>query len=180
MRMAWRGKSPRVAEDAFVAPTAVLVGDVVIESGASVWFGAVLRADFAPILVRRGANVQDNVVVHVDGEHPMIIGENATIGHAAVLESCDVRRGAVVGMKAVVMNGATVGEESMVAAGAVVTEGMQIPAGHLVAGVPAVVKKALDGRALEWVRMAAPEYRELAQEYLASTRSRPTRGEGKG
>jgi len=163
----WQGKRPTVAEDAFVAPNATLVGDVTIEAGASIWFGAVLRGDFGPILVRRGANVQDNVVVHVDADHPSTVGEAATIGHGAVLEACTIERGAVVGMNAVVMNGAVVGEEAMVAAGAVVPEGMQVPPRHLAAGVPAVVKKELSGRSLEWVHMAAPGYQELAKTYLA-------------
>lgn len=166
MLVEFRGKRPQIADSAFVAPTAVLVGDVSVEEGASIWYGAVLRADFGPIVVRRGANVQDNVVVHVDRAHPAIVGEDATIGHSAVLEACTVERGALVGMKSVVMIGAVVGEGAMVAAGAVVPEGMQIPPHHLVAGVPAVIKKALEGRALEWVRMAAAEYQELSHEYL--------------
>jgi carbonic anhydrase/acetyltransferase-like protein (isoleucine patch superfamily) len=163
----WQGKVPVVADNAFVAPTAVLIGDVTIEPGASIWFGAVLRGDFGSIAVRRGANVQDNVVVHVDADHPTVVGERATIGHGAVLEACVIERGAVVGMNAVVMNGVVVGEEAMIAAGAVVPEGMVIPARHLAAGVPATVKKELSGRSLEWVGMAAAEYQELAKTYLA-------------
>jgi carbonic anhydrase/acetyltransferase-like protein (isoleucine patch superfamily) len=155
-----------VAEDAFIAPTAVLIGDVTVESGASIWFGAVLRGDFGPIVVRAGANVQDNVVIHVERERPTIIDTEATIGHGAVLEACVIEPRAVIGMKAVIMNGALIGEEAMVAAGAIVPEGMQVPARHLAAGVPAVVKKELSGRSLEWVRMAAPDYRELAGLYL--------------
>jgi carbonic anhydrase/acetyltransferase-like protein (isoleucine patch superfamily) len=162
----WQGKVPVVADNAFVAPNAVLIGDVTVEPGASIWFGAVLRGDFGSIVVRRGANVQDNVVVHVDADHPTDIGESATIGHGAVLEACVIERGAVVGMNAVVMNGVVVGEEAMVAAGAVVPEGMQIPARHLAAGVPATVKKELSGRSLEWVGMAAADYQELAKTYL--------------
>ncbi len=116
--------------------------------------------------MKAGANVQDNVVVHVERDRPTIISEGATIGHSAVLEACVVEPRAVIGMKAVVMNGARIGEESMIAAGAIVPEGMEVPARHLVAGVPAVVKKELAGRSLEWVRMAAPDYRELAEVYL--------------
>ncbi len=166
MHLEWQGKVPVVADNAFVAPNAVLIGDVTVEPGASIWFGAVLRGDFGSIVVRRGANVQDNVVVHVDADHPTVVGENATIGHGAVLEACVVERGAVVGMNAVVMNGVVVGEEAMVAAGAVVPEGMQIPPRHLAAGVPATVKKELSGRSLEWVGMAAKDYQELAKTYM--------------
>jgi carbonic anhydrase/acetyltransferase-like protein (isoleucine patch superfamily) len=164
--MEWQGKRPRVAQDAFIAPTAALIGDVTVESGASVWFGAVLRGDFGPIVVKAGANVQDNVVVHVERERPTIIEADATVGHGAVLEACVIQSRAVVGMHAVVMNGAIIGEEAMVAAGAVIPEGMQVPARHLAAGVPAVVKKELSGRSLEWVGMAAEDYRELAATYL--------------
>jgi carbonic anhydrase/acetyltransferase-like protein (isoleucine patch superfamily) len=167
--MEWQGKRPQVADGAFVAPTAALIGDVTVESGASIWFGAVLRGDFGPIVVRSGANVQDNVVVHVERERPTIIEAEATIGHGAVLEACVIEPRAVIGMKAVVMNGAVIGEEAMVAAGAVVPEGMQVPPRHLAAGVPAVVKKELSGRSLEWVRMAAPDYRALAEVYLSES-----------
>jgi carbonic anhydrase/acetyltransferase-like protein (isoleucine patch superfamily) len=162
----WNGKRPQIADEVFIAPNAAVVGDVTIESGASVWYGAVLRGDFGSILVKRGANIQDNVVVHVAAEHPTVVGENATIGHGVVLEACIIEAGAVVGMNAVVMNRAVVGEEAMIAAGAIVSEGMVVPAHHLAAGVPAAVKKELSGRSLEWVRMAAPEYQELAQSYL--------------
>lgn len=167
MIVEWKGKRPRVAEGAFVAPNAVLVGDVTIEDGASIWYGAVLRGDFGSIRIGRGANVQDNVVVHTSAEHSTVVGESSTIGHGAVLEACVVERGAVVGMNAVVMQGATVGEEAMVAAGAIVSENMRIPPRNLAAGIPAVLKKELSGRSLEWVRMAAPDYQQLAASYLA-------------
>jgi carbonic anhydrase/acetyltransferase-like protein (isoleucine patch superfamily) len=162
----WQGKVPIVADDAFVAPNAVLIGDVTVEPGASIWFGAVLRADFGSIVVRRGANVQDNVVIHVDADYPTDVGESVTVGHGAVIEGCTIERGAVIGMNAVILIGAIVGEEAMVAAGAVVGEGMQVPSRHLAAGVPAVVKKELSGRSLEWVRMAAPDYQKLSARYL--------------
>jgi carbonic anhydrase/acetyltransferase-like protein (isoleucine patch superfamily) len=161
----FRGKRPQVAESAFIAPTAVLIGDVTVEEGASVWFGAVLRGDFGPIVVQRGANVQDNAVIHVDHDRPTIIGQGATVGHAAVLEACTVGRGALIGMKSVVMLGVQVGEGALVAAGAVVPERMEIPAHHLVAGVPAVVKREVTGRSLEWVENAGRDYQELSAEY---------------
>jgi carbonic anhydrase/acetyltransferase-like protein (isoleucine patch superfamily) len=166
MIIEWRGKRPEIGVGVFIAPNAAIIGDVTIDDGASIWYGAVLRGDFGSIRVHRGANVQDNVVVHVDDAHKTEIGENATIGHGVVLEACTVARGAVIGMNAVIMNGASIGEEAMVAAGAVVGEGFVVPPHHLAAGVPAVVKKELSGRSLEWVRMAAPDYQELAEEYL--------------
>lgn len=166
MIVEWQGKRPRVEEGAFVAPTAVLIGDVAVEAGASIWYGAVLRGDFGSVAVGSGANVQDNVVVHTEAGQPTIVGANATIGHGVVLEACTVETGAVVGMNAVVLNGAVVGEESMVAAGAIVGEGMSVPARHLAAGAPAAVKKEISSRSLEWVRRAAPDYRQLASRYL--------------
>jgi len=166
MIVEWQGKRPCIAETAFIAPNAAIIGDVTIGEGASVWYGAVLRGDFGAIEVKAGANIQDNAVVHTEAGRITVIGENATIGHGVVLEACSVEPGAVVGMNAVVMNGAVIGMESMIAAGAVVGERMEVPPHHLAAGVPAVLKKELSGRSLEWVRMAAPEYRELAATYL--------------
>ena len=162
----WKGKRPKVAEGVFVAPNAALIGDVTVEAGASIWYGAVLRGDFGSILVRRGANVQDNVVVHTEADHPTILGENVTIGHGAVVEACTIGRGAVVGMNAVVLNGAVIGEQAMVAAGAIVGEGMEVPARYLAAGVPATLKKELSGRSLEWVGKAAADYQDLAVSYV--------------
>ena len=161
----YHDKRPRVAEDVFLAPTAVLVGDVTVEAGASIWFGAVLRGDFGPIVVGAGANVQDNAVIHVGVDWPTTIGANVTVGHCAVLEGCTIGDGAIIGMNATVLPRAVIGSEAVVAAGSVVAEGMQVPARTLAAGAPARIKKELAGSSLEWVRMAAGDYREKAREY---------------
>jgi carbonic anhydrase/acetyltransferase-like protein (isoleucine patch superfamily) len=163
---AFDGREPRLAPDAFVAPNATLIGDVVLEPGSSVWFGAVLRADFDRILVGAGSCVQDNAVVHTAEGMPTIIGVNVTVGHAAMLEGCVVEDGALISMGAIVLQGARVGTGSLVAAGSVVREGQQIPAGVVAAGVPAVVKKQVDGSSRRWVETAAAEYRELRRRYL--------------
>jgi carbonic anhydrase/acetyltransferase-like protein (isoleucine patch superfamily) len=163
----YHGKRPRVAEDVFLAPTAVLVGDVTVEAGASIWFGAVLRGDFGPIIVGAGANVQENAVIHVGVDWPTTIGANVTVGHCAVLEGCTIGDGAIIGMNATVLPRAVIGNEAVVAAGSVVAEGMQVPARTLAAGAPARIKKELAGSSLEWVRMAAGDYREKAREYRA-------------
>ncbi|HEX9442280.1 MAG TPA: gamma carbonic anhydrase family protein [Roseiflexaceae bacterium] len=163
----YHDKRPRVAEDVFLAPTAVLVGDVTVEAGASIWFGAVLRGDFGPIVVGAGANVQDNAVIHVGVDWPTTIGANVTVGHCAVLEGCTIGDGAIIGMNATVLPRAVIGSEAVVAAGSVVAEGMQVPARTLAAGAPARIKKELAGSSLEWVRMAAGDYREKAREYRA-------------
>jgi len=164
------GATPRVADDAFLAPTAVLIGDVTVESGASVWFGAVLRADFDAIVVGAGSCIQDNAVLHTAEGLPTLVGSNVAVGHLAMLEGCTVEDGALVGMGAIVLQRARVGAGAMIAAGAVVGEGREVPAGMLAAGVPAVVKKELDGSSREWVEIAAREYQALQRRYRAEAR----------
>ena len=161
------GKRPNVHPDAYIAPTAVLIGDVVVEAGASVWFGAVLRGDEAQIRVGQGANVQDNAVLHCAENLPTVLEPNASVGHSAQLEGCVVERGAVVGMGATMLQRSRLGAGSMLAAGAVLQEGMEIPPGHLAAGVPATVKKALDGSSNNWVGTTAKHYQDRALAYRA-------------
>lgn len=170
IRIALGDRQPRVAEDAYVAPTAVLIGDVVVEPGASIWFGAVLRADFNRIIVGRGSCVQDNAVIHTAGEGPTEIGPNVTVGHMAVLEGCVIEEGALIGMGAIVLPGARVGRRAIVAAGAVVKEGDGIPPEVLAAGVPAQVKKNLSGSAAQWVERAARDYQGLRLRYMRKAR----------
>ena len=161
------GKRPKVHPDAYIAPTAVLIGDVVVEAGASVWFGAVLRGDEAQIRIGPGANVQDNAVLHCAAHLPTILEQNASVGHSAQLEGCVVERGAVVGMGATMLQRSRLGAGSMLAAGAVLQEGMEIPPGHMAAGVPATVKKALDGSSNNWVGTTAKHYQDRAVAYRA-------------
>jgi carbonic anhydrase/acetyltransferase-like protein (isoleucine patch superfamily) len=165
------GRRPKVHPDAYIAPTAVLIGDVEVEKGASVWFGAVLRADEATIRVGEGANVQDNVVIHCAKDLPTVIEKNATVGHSAQLEGCVVEQGALVGMGATMLQRSRLGKGSMLAAGAVLQEGVHIPPGQLAAGVPARVKKPIDGSSNEWVNSSAQHYRERAVRYRAELRS---------
>jgi carbonic anhydrase/acetyltransferase-like protein (isoleucine patch superfamily) len=165
------GRRPRVHPDAYIAPTAVLIGDVEVEAGASVWFGAVLRGDEAAIRVGEGANIQDNVVVHCAENLPTIIGKDATVGHSAQLEGCVVEQGALVGMGATMLQRSRLGKGSMLAAGAVLQEGADIPPGQLAAGVPARVKKPLDGSSDNWVATSAQHYRDRAIRYRAELRS---------
>jgi carbonic anhydrase/acetyltransferase-like protein (isoleucine patch superfamily) len=164
------GKRPKVHPDAYIAPTAVLIGEVEVGAGASVWFGAVLRGDEAAIRVGDGANIQDNVVIHCAQNLPTVIGPNASVGHAAQLEGCIVEEGAVVGMGATMLQRSRLGAGSMLAAGAVLQEGMVIPPGHMAAGVPAVVKKPLDGSSGNWVGITAQHYRDRAVAYRAHLR----------
>src|SRR6202171_5419679 len=156
------GKRPQVHKDAYVAPTAVLIGDVVIEAGGSVWFGGVLRGDEAQIKVGEGSNVQDNAVIHCSTNLPTIIERNVTVGHSALLEGCVVEEGALVGMGAIMLTRSRLGAGSLLAAGAVLAEGSEIPPGHLAAGVPATVKKPLGGSSGKWGGVGGPEKQERA------------------
>ncbi len=165
----FRGCHPRVHPSAFVAPTAVLIGNVVLESEASIWFGAVLRGDDPEREIRVGArsSIQDNCVLHVSAQGPTCIGVEVTVGHGAVMESCRIGRGALIGMNAVLLQRAVVGEEALIAAGAVVGAGSEIPPRHLAVGAPARVKKELEGESLRWIQTSPSHYVALAREYLA-------------
>jgi len=167
----FEGRRPKVHPDAYIAPTAVLIGQVEVGAGASVWFGAVLRADEAAIKVGEGANVQDNAVIHCALDLPTIIEHDASVGHSAQLEGCVVETGAVVGMGATMLQRSRLGARSMLAAGAVLGEGQEVPPGHMAAGVPATVKKALDGSSGSWVGTTAQHYRDRAVRYRAKLRA---------
>jgi carbonic anhydrase/acetyltransferase-like protein (isoleucine patch superfamily) len=149
---------PRVAETAFVAAGAVLVGNVSLAEHASVWYNAVLRAEAEPILIGPGSNLQDNVSCHVDAGFPLTVGRDVSVGHGAVLHGCTVEDGALVGMAATVLNGAVIGAGSLVAAGAVVLEGTIVPPGSLVAGVPAKVRRELTAEEIAGIRRNAENY----------------------
>lgn len=165
--LSFAGLHPRVHPTAFVAPGATVIGNVEIGPESSIWFGAVLRGDDPERPIRVGArtSVQDNCVLHVSAQGATEIGDEVTIGHGAVLESCTVGHGALIGMNAVVLQRAAVGEGALIAAGAVVPEGAEVPARHLAAGVPARVRKELDGASLGWVTHSAGHYVELARRY---------------
>lgn len=164
----YAGIHPRIHPTAFVAPNATVIGNVVVEAEASIWFGAVLRGDEPEHEIRIGArtSVQDNVVVHVSRRGATVIGPEVTVGHGAVLESCTIGRGALIGMNATVLQGAAVGEEALIAAGAVVGDGAEVPARALAAGTPARVKKTLEGESLRWIQTSAAHYVELSRSYL--------------
>ncbi|ORX02427.1 gamma carbonic anhydrase family protein [Mycolicibacillus trivialis] len=164
----FEGKSPTVAADAFVAPTATLIGDVTIEAGASVWFNAVLRGDDAPIYVRAGANVQDGAVLHGVPGAAVEIGSDATVAHLCLVHGARIGAQALIGNQATVLDGAVIGAGSLVAAGALVLAGTQIPEGVLAVGAPAKVKGPLAGTGAQlWVQANPPHYRDLAERYRA-------------
>ena len=160
--------TPRVAETAFVAPGAVLVGNVALADHASVWYNSVLRAEQEPIAIGAGSNLQDNVSCHVDLGFPLTVGRNVSVGHGAVLHGCTIEDGSLVGMSATVMNGAVIGAGSLVAGGAVVLEGAIIPPGSLVAGVPAKVRRALSDEEIAGLLHNAETYLEHTELHRAA------------
>jgi carbonic anhydrase/acetyltransferase-like protein (isoleucine patch superfamily) len=167
---AFEGRSPRVSASAWIAPTATLVGDVTVEDEASVWYGAVLRADFGPIIVRRGANVQDGSVLHGGADPVTEVGEGATIGHLCVVHGCVIGAEALIGNGATVLDGAAIGARALVAAGATVPPGLAVPDGMLAVGVPARVAGEVRGGALKWLQTNPEVYRELARRHAAGVR----------
>ncbi len=150
--------APSVADSAFVASGAVLVGRVSLAGQASVWYNSVLRAEAEPITIGEGSNLQDNVSCHVDGGYPLTVGRNVSVGHGAVLHGCTIEDNVLIGMASTVMNGAVIGAGSLVAAGAVVLEGTVVPPGSLVAGVPGKVRRALTDDEIAGNRHNAEEY----------------------
>lgn len=159
----WEGRLPEVADDAFIAHSAVLIGDVVIGPGSGVFYGTVVRGDRSALRLGAGSNLQDNCAVHSDPEHPCTIGDRVSVGHAAVLHGCTVEDDVLIGMSATVLNGAVIGTGSLVAAGAVVLEGTVVPPGSLVAGVPAKVRRELTDQERQAVLRNASEYLELSR-----------------
>ena len=168
------GVAPTIGEGVYLAPTAVLIGDVRVGDRCNIWFGTVLRGDAASsyIEVGAGCSIQDNSVIHCADDLPTVIGEDVVIGHGALLEGCTVDDRALIGMGSIVLQHVHVGAGAMVAAGAVVSERTEIPAGVLAAGVPARVKKELSGSALAWTESAAGHYQQLREHYLRTSRVR--------
>ncbi|MGW7052401.1 gamma carbonic anhydrase family protein [Streptomyces sp. NPDC054887] len=157
------GKEPHIDPSAFAAPTSVVIGDVTLGAGASVWYHTVLRADCGPIVLGADSNIQDNCTVHVDPGFPVTVGDRVSVGHNAVLHGCTVEDDVLVGMGATVLNGAHIGAGSLIAAQALVPQGMRVPPGSLVAGVPAKVKRELTDEEREGIRLNAAMYLELAK-----------------
>ncbi len=159
----FEGKSPTIAADAFIAPTATVIGDVTVESGASVWYGAVIRADFAPVFIRRGANVQDNSLLHAPPGNPTEIGPGATVAHLCVVHGAIVGEEALIANGTTVLDGAKIGARTLIAAHSLVAAGAEIPPGVLAAGSPAVVKREIAGTPAEfWVQTNPSAYADLA------------------
>lgn len=158
-------KQPRIAADAFLAPTATLIGDVTIAAGASVWFGAVLRGDVEPIVVGERSNIQDNALIHCDPGYPATVGAGVTVGHLAIIHGATIGDNTLIGMGATVMNGARVGARSVVGARALLAEGKEFPVGSLIVGMPARLVRELDAAAIARILQSADTYARRAQHY---------------
>lgn len=159
-------KKPTVHSDAFVAFNATVRGDVRIGEGASIFYGAVLRGDRAPITIGPGSNVQENCVVHVEYDLPVVLGRDVTVGHGAILHGCTVGDETLIGMGAILLNGAVIGRHCIVGAGALVTQNTVIPDGSLVYGSPAKVKGQLDEAAIADILRNAVDYRREAADWF--------------
>ncbi|HEX6457452.1 MAG TPA: gamma carbonic anhydrase family protein [Thermoleophilaceae bacterium] len=160
------GVRPTIGRDVFIAPTAVLIGDVRVADRANIWFGAVLRGDFSYIEIGEGSSIQDNTVIHCAGDLPTVVGRDVTVGHGSILEGCVVEDGALVGMGAILCQRSRLGAGAMLAAGAVLSERTEVGPGMLAAGVPAREKKELTGSAKSWTEFAAADYQQLRVRYI--------------
>jgi carbonic anhydrase/acetyltransferase-like protein (isoleucine patch superfamily) len=159
--------APRIPASAYVAPEAIVIGRVTLGERASVWPGAVLRADDDTIVIGDDTNIQDGAVLHVDPGCPMVVGANVTIGHQAMLHGCTIGDGALIGIGALVYNKAVIGRESVVGAGAIVTEGKTFPERSLIVGMPAKLMRQLDDAALEGLRANIDAYVKRGATYRA-------------
>ena len=159
------GVRPQIDPTAWIAPSAVLIGNVIVGPRANIWFGAVLRGDNEPIVVGEGSNVQENSVLHTDMGYPLTIGANCTIGHKAMLHGCTVEDGSLIGMGATLLNGVRIGAGSLIGASALVTEGKEIPPGSLVMGAPAKVVRSLDEAARARLVKSAEGYQANAARF---------------
>lgn len=165
------GVAPQIDDEAWVAPDANLIGKVVLEAGASVWFGATLRGDNEEIRVGTGSNVQENCVLHTDMGYPLVIGARCTIGHKAMLHGCVIGEGSLIGMGATVLNGAKIGRFCLIGAGALITEGKEIPDFSLVMGAPGKVIRQIDASGQDRLLASAANYRANAARFRAGLKA---------
>jgi carbonic anhydrase/acetyltransferase-like protein (isoleucine patch superfamily) len=159
--------TPNIDDSCFVAPSADLIGQVVMHANSSVWFNCVLRADNEPITIGENSNIQDGSILHVDPGYPISISNNVTVGHKVMLHGCTIGEGTLIGMNAVVLNGAKIGKHCLIGANSLVTENMEIPDGSMVLGSPAKIVKELDEKTQAMLKMGAGHYVENSARYKA-------------
>ncbi|MXY00342.1 MAG: gamma carbonic anhydrase family protein [Chloroflexi bacterium] len=163
----FRGHVPQIDPEAWVAPGAVIVGQVTLERGVTVWYNAVIRADHEPISVGAGSNIQDGAVLHIEHGQPVVIGRNVTVGHGAIVHSATIEDGALIGMGSTVLDGSHIGERAVVGANALVTQNTTCPPASLLLGVPAKVVGQVRPEQIDYMRRNAAEYSQLGAENLA-------------
>ena len=153
-----KGKQPKIEKASFIAENATIIGDVELEEGSTVWYGAVIRADAEPIRIGKNTNIQDNTVVHVDEENPVVIGENVTIGHSCIIHGCTIGNNCLIGMGTIIMNGAKIGDNCLIGAGALITENKEFPAGSKILGSPAKIKSEVSESDVSLIKESAEHY----------------------
>ncbi len=165
--MPYKSAAPKIDKSAFLAPTAVVAGDVTIEEGVSVWFGAVVRGDFQPIKIGKNTNIQENATIHVMHDHPTTIGEGVIIGHNAVIHSRTIGSNTLIGMGAILLGYTEIGDNCIIGAGSLITQHKKIPDNSIVYGNPAKIIRALRDDEIEALRESALAHAELARAYKA-------------
>ncbi len=169
----FQGIKPTIPDSCFIEDTAVVIGDVVMGVDCSVWFNAVIRGDVNHIRIGKRTNVQDLCMLHVTHDtHPLVIGNEVTIGHSVVLHGCTIKDRVLVGMGAIVMDGAVIGEDSVVGAGALVVEGTVVPPKSLILGSPGRVRRGVSDAELAWIKESAANYVKYASQYLNDSSKR--------
>jgi len=166
MILEYKGKKPKIGDNVFIAPNATVIGDVVIEDNASIWYNTVIRGDLAPVRVGKNTNIQDNCTVHTDVDKPADIRENVTVGHNAVVHGCTIEDNCLIGINSVILSGARIKTGSVVAAGSVVRQNNEVGPYHLVTGVPALLKKQLSEDTVEKRKKTAKSYIKTAKEHM--------------
>ncbi len=165
MKLQFNGVAPSINENAYVSESVDIIGDVKVEENVSIWFGARLRADMIKIVIGANSNIQENAVVHVDIESPVIIGENVTIGHSAIIHGCNISNNVLVGMGSIILNNAKISKNSIVGAGALVTQGKEFEEGVLILGNPAKAVRKLSEEEIKSIKRSADNYVALSKKY---------------
>ena len=165
MKLQFNGVAPSINENAYVSESVDIIDDVKVEENVSIWFGARLRADMNKIVIGANSNIQENAVVHVDIESPVIIGENVTIGHSAIIHGCNISNNVLVGMGSIILNNAKISKNSIVGAGALVTQGKEFEEGVLILGNPAKAVRKLSEEEIKSIKRSADNYVALSKKY---------------
>lgn len=165
MILDYKDKSPKISETAFIADSAVIIGDVEIGDHSSVWFNATVRGDQNKIIIGNRTSIQDNAVIHVDNINDVQIGDNVSVGHGSVLHGCKIENNVIIGMNSTVLNGSEISNDSIVGANALISEGKKFPEKSLIIGVPGRIKRELEQVEIESIAKNAAEYVELINDY---------------